>query len=80
MKTPRDWSGQDLARRLERLGYVITRQTGSHVRCTTKRLGEHHLTIPNHADLKVGTLHYILAEVGRHFDMTTDDVLEILKP
>ena len=80
MKTPRDWSGEDLARRLERLGYVITHQTGSHVRCTTNRLGEHHLTIPNHADLKVGTLHNILAEVGQHFDMEIHEILDILKP
>jgi len=79
MKTPRDWSAKDLGRRLEGLGYILTRQTGSHVRYTTNRLGEHHLTIPNHAELKVGTLHDILGEVGRHFDMTIDEILEILR-
>ena len=32
MRLPRDVSGADLARRLERLGYRTTRQTGSHIR------------------------------------------------
>jgi predicted RNA binding protein YcfA (HicA-like mRNA interferase family) len=36
MKLPRDISGADLAKRLLRLGYTITRQTGSHLRLTTK--------------------------------------------
>jgi predicted RNA binding protein YcfA (HicA-like mRNA interferase family) len=33
MKLPRDVSGADLAKRLGRLGYEITRQTGSHMIC-----------------------------------------------
>ena len=49
MKLPRDLSGNDLARRLVSLGYAITRQTGSHMRLTTNRGGEHHITIPAHA-------------------------------
>ncbi|HUT98854.1 MAG TPA: type II toxin-antitoxin system HicA family toxin [bacterium] len=32
MKLPRDVSGVKLARRLGKLGYVVTRQTGSHIR------------------------------------------------
>ena len=34
MKLPRDISGVELAKALERLGYRITRQTGSHLRLT----------------------------------------------
>ena len=37
MKLPRDLSGQDLAQALRKLGYRITRQTGSHIRLTTQR-------------------------------------------
>ena len=34
---PRDLSGQDLVRLLAPFGYMVTRQTGSHVRLTTKQ-------------------------------------------
>ncbi len=34
MKLPRDISGIELAKALARVGYVTTRQTGSHVRLT----------------------------------------------
>ena len=47
MKLPRDLSGETLARRFERLGYRVTRQTGSHLRLSLEN-GEHHLTIPAH--------------------------------
>jgi predicted RNA binding protein YcfA (HicA-like mRNA interferase family) len=48
MRIPRDLSGADLIKRLERLGYEISRQTGSHVRLTSRRDGEHHVTVPKH--------------------------------
>ena len=34
MKLPRDVAGHDLVRALGRLGYVATRQSGSHIRAT----------------------------------------------
>jgi predicted RNA binding protein YcfA (HicA-like mRNA interferase family) len=52
MKLPRDVSGADLAKRLGRLGYEVTRQTGSHLRLTTTERGQHHVTIRNHDPLK----------------------------
>jgi predicted RNA binding protein YcfA (HicA-like mRNA interferase family) len=36
MKLPRNLSGNDLAQALKKLGYDVTRQTGSHLRLTTK--------------------------------------------
>jgi len=54
VKLPRDLSGRDLARLLGRLGYAVTRQTGSHMRLTTQAGGEHHLTIPDHDSLRLG--------------------------
>ena len=42
MKTPRDLSGSELAKALRKLGYVVTRQSGSHLRITTQDGGEHH--------------------------------------
>lgn len=56
MKLPRDLSGPVLIRLLAKLGYAVTRQTGSHVRLTTLERGEHHITIPTHDPLRIGTL------------------------
>ena len=39
MRLPRDLSGNDLAQALHKLGYSITRQTGSHLRLTTQEHG-----------------------------------------
>jgi predicted RNA binding protein YcfA (HicA-like mRNA interferase family) len=74
MKIPRDLSGSDLAKALRELGYETTRQTGSHVRLTTLAGGEHHVSVPMHKVLPIGTLRSVLREVGRHFDMSADDV------
>lgn len=65
-RLPRDLSGRDLARALRRYGYEVTRETGSHLRLTTQHGGEHHVTIPDHTSLRVGTLAAILADVATH--------------
>jgi predicted RNA binding protein YcfA (HicA-like mRNA interferase family) len=53
VKLPRDISGKDLIKALSRLDYEVTRQTGSHVRLTTQRNGEHHITVPAHDPIKI---------------------------
>ena len=78
MRLPRDLSGADLAKSLRSLGYEVTRQSGSHIRLTTQQQGEHHVTIPNHPGLKIGTLAGILAEVAAHFGMTRENLLKQL--
>ncbi|MEG3839882.1 type II toxin-antitoxin system HicA family toxin [Microcoleus sp. herbarium14] len=75
MKLPRDLSGEALVTALSKLGYVVDRQTGSHIRLTTKENGEHHLTIPNHSPIKIGTLSGILRDVEEHFNLTRDECL-----
>ena len=60
------------------LGYQITRQTGSHGRLTTRQRGEHHVTIPNHPRVRVGTLKGVLAAVARHHGMTKDALIDLL--
>lgn len=75
MKLPRDLNGLELAKALSRLGYRITRQTGSHLRLTLDGPPEHHLTIPAHAPLKVGTLAAILADVAQRQGMTREQCL-----
>lgn len=74
MRLPRDVSGAGLARALRHFGYEVTRQTGSHLRLTTQQGGEHHVTIPDHDSLRVGTLAGILGDVAAHFGLPRDEV------
>ena len=78
MRLPRDVSGQRLANALRVLGYVQTRQVGDHIRLTTQQNGEHHVSIPLHDSLRVGTLAAILADVGQHFSLSRDELLRQL--
>ena len=78
MKIPRDLSGAELARALRGLGYQVVRQDGSHLRLTTRRDGEHHVTVPNHRALKIGTLRSILKVVGTHHGMSVEEVASAL--
>lgn len=75
MRLPRDLSGSELAQSLRKLGYSLTRQTGSHLRLTTHEHGEHHLTIPQHTPLRIGTLSAILADVAMHFEISREQLL-----
>ena len=76
MKRPIDVSGQELVQRLKKLGYSPTRQSGSHIRLTTQSNGEHHITIPNHTSIKIGTLSAILSDVAEHFSKTKDEIVK----
>ncbi len=79
MRLPRDLSGDDLAKRLGRLGYEQTRQAGSHLRLTrSSSEGEHHITIPRHKALRVGTLNSILTDVATHLNLNKEDLLRQL--
>lgn len=75
MKLPRDLSGAQLIKALEQLGYQATRQTGSHVRLSSSLPKEHHLTIPLHDPLRIGTLAAILTDVSTHQGITRDTLL-----
>jgi predicted RNA binding protein YcfA (HicA-like mRNA interferase family) len=75
MRIPRDLSGEELSKLLKAFGYAITRQTGSHMRLTTQQHGEHHVTIPNHSPLRVGTLASILAEVANHLHIDRSELI-----
>ena len=75
MKLPRNLSGAQLIKALEKLGYQPTRQAGSHVRLTSLLSKEHHLTIPLHDPLRIGTLAAILADVAIHHGMTREAII-----
>lgn len=78
MKLPRDINGKNLAKALVKLGYHLTRQTGSHIRLTTSENGDHNITIPAHNPLKIGTLAAILADIENHHKMKREELLKLL--
>jgi hypothetical protein len=49
------------------------------MRLTTTEEGEHHVTIPRHDPLRVGTLAGILDDVATHFGLSRDELLTKLK-
>ena len=78
MKVPRDLSGAELAKALGKIGYGITRQTGSHIRLTTQSPTQHHVTVPAHDPLKLGTLSGILGDVASHLKISRDELMRRL--
>lgn len=74
MKIPRDLSGSELAKALRVLGYERVRQDGSHIRLTTRQGGEHHVTVPNHNPIKLGTLTGILKAVAAHHKLAIEEL------
>ncbi len=78
MKLPRDVSGDELAARPKQYGYEVTRQTGSHMRLTTLQGGEHHITIPRHDPLKLGTLNGVLRDVAEHLGVDRQHLVNTL--
>ena len=80
MKRPRDLSARELVRALAALGYRPTRQTGSHIRLTTERGGQHHITIPAAKRLTIGKVNAVIWELVRHFQMDKKEILEDVFP
>ncbi len=79
MKLPRDMGGEELAALLGRYGYKIIRQTGSHMRLTSTSKGfEHHITIPRHKPLRVGTLSSIVNEIATYLEIERQKLVEEL--
>lgn len=78
MKIPRDLSGPELVKALRALGYERVRQDGSHIRLTTQQGGQHHVTVPNHNPIKLGTLTGILKAVAAHHRLTVDELVRKL--
>ncbi|MFN8011087.1 MAG: type II toxin-antitoxin system HicA family toxin [Holophagaceae bacterium] len=74
-RLPRDIRGDELAKALERLGYVLSRQRGSHLRLAHPGPPEAHVTIPAHRPIKIGTLNHILEDVASHLHITRHELL-----
>lgn len=78
MKLPRAVNGASLAKSFRRLGYQVTRQTGSHIRLTCNAPSQHHITIPNHDPIRAGTLSAILVDVALHLKVSKEDLIRQL--
>jgi predicted RNA binding protein YcfA (HicA-like mRNA interferase family) len=75
LKLARDLSGGQLAQMLGQYGYIVARQTGSHMRLTSHFMGhDHSVTIPAHNQLKIGTLAGILGDVANYLEITREDL------
>ena len=64
-------SGADAIRALQKLGFVVARQKGSHV---VLRRGSAGCVVPNHRELKIGTLLGVLKQAG----VSTDEFMSAL--
>jgi predicted RNA binding protein YcfA (HicA-like mRNA interferase family) len=58
-------SGAEAIRTLERLGFAVVRQRGSHIVLRKESSG---CVVPNHRELKLGTLTGILKQAGVSVD------------
>lgn len=79
MKLSRDESGASLIKKLFKVGYIISRQKGSHIRLTrTSEKGLHHITIPNHYPIKIGLLAKILNDVASNLEISREELLNLI--
>jgi predicted RNA binding protein YcfA (HicA-like mRNA interferase family) len=78
MKLPRGVSADRLIRALERLGYNVIRQKGSHLRLFHEGPRVHSISVPLHNPLKTGTLHGILVEVAQVQSISIETLIELL--
>ncbi|MEX2198119.1 MAG: type II toxin-antitoxin system HicA family toxin [Burkholderiales bacterium] len=65
-------SGAEVVRALGRLGFSVARQRGSHI---VLRRGSSGCVVPNHKELKTGTLAGVLKQAG----VSVDDFIEALR-
>ena len=67
MRIPRDVDAVSLVANMERHGYEVVRQRGSHIRLTKLTAsGRHDITVSNHSPIKIGTLSSIVKDICKH--------------
>ncbi len=62
-KLPTDLSGKELVKILSKIGFAFQRQKGSHM-VLRRESPSARVVVPNHRNLRVGTLRTILNEAG----------------
>lgn len=72
-------SGQEMVRFLEKLGYQMIRQKGSHIRLRKMTgAGEHNITVPNHKVIAKGTLNDIITKVSLWNNINKDELIKMM--
>lgn len=75
----RQISGLDLVKALQKLGYEVVRQKGSHVRLRkTTAVGVHNITVPEHKTVAKGTLNDILTKVSLWNNISKEELIKML--
>jgi predicted RNA binding protein YcfA (HicA-like mRNA interferase family) len=72
-KLPADLSGQELRKALQRAGFVLVRQRGSHI-VLRRESPKARVIVPDHKTIRPGTLSQILKAAG----LTLEALLELL--
>ncbi|OUL35929.1 hypothetical protein BV372_09410 [Nostoc sp. T09] len=66
-------SGAQCIKALEKIGFIVTRQRGSHI-ILVREEPKTTVTVPNHDELDRGTLRAII----RQIDLTVEDFIALL--
>ena len=67
-------SGKQLCKMLEKVGYSIDHQTGSHIILRNEVSPHRRLSIPNHKEIAKGTLRAIMRQAG----LGVDEFMQLL--
>ena len=69
-------SGRQVVKALQRVGYQVIRQRGSHIRLRDETDPKHlPVTVPDHENIKPG----LLRKIVRDADLTVEKFLDLLK-
>lgn len=68
-------SGKDAVKAFMKVGYVVIRQRGSHVRMKSDERSTFPLTIPLHKELKIRLLRQLIQDAG----LVNETFLDLLK-
>jgi predicted RNA binding protein YcfA (HicA-like mRNA interferase family) len=76
LKLPRDLSGRQLVAALIRYwDYRQVNQVGSHIVLQTEKPFSHRISVPDHDELRVGTLNAILRSVANAKGISREDII-----
>jgi len=67
-------SGQDLCKALQKIGYSMDHQTGSHIILRNQDPPYRRLPVPNHKDIFKGTLRSIIRQAG----LTVEELIDLI--
>jgi predicted RNA binding protein YcfA (HicA-like mRNA interferase family) len=68
-------SGRELVKALEKVGYVLDRQKGSHMVLRQNTSPYRRVTIPDHKEIAKGTLRSVLKHIG----LTAEELEKLLR-